>query len=384
MQGGDPRDAPRRVGFLLDRWEPARGGGERAMARLAAHLAGRGHDVRAYAESAAPGAPGAFRPVRTVGATRAARARHLARALPEAAEEDGCDVTVGMRHLERVDLYWPHGGGHLESLRARRESRGARPEPRWLGRHRAYLALEATLLEGGARRVACVSRLVLDELSARFPGARDRLELVPNGVDLERFDPARRAELGRRFRDAHGIPERAVVVSFLAREPRLKGLPQLVEALAPLDAHLVAAGLPEDRRRGWSGVERATVLGEVDAAALLAASDVACLPTWRDACGLFVLEALASGVPVVTTARAGAAEAVTGTAGSVIDHPGDVAALRAELATWLDRARGGAVDRERVRDAVSDRGEGSWLTSLERLVLELAASSRAGGGVSPR
>ena len=66
--------------------------------------------------------------------------------------------------------------------------------------------------------------------------------------------------------------------------------------------------------------------------ALAAAYDLAVLPTWRDTSGLVVLEALASGTPVVTTARAGAAEALSDPrAGTVLARPGDVEALAAAI-----------------------------------------------------
>src|SRR5687768_1508954 len=96
------------VAFLIDRWEPERGGAERAMARLAQHLGGRGHRVLAFARRASEGSPGEFRAVATGGWSRASRERALARALTSAAREAGADVTIGMRHLEEVDVFWPH------------------------------------------------------------------------------------------------------------------------------------------------------------------------------------------------------------------------------------------------------------------------------------
>lgn len=178
-----------RVGFLIDRWDPTRGGAERALATFAAWLAARGHEVLAFGLQGPPAgvdAPGTFVPVHAQGLTRGRRERRLARALVESAESMGCEVTVGLRHLERVDLYWPHGGSHAATL----EALGKRP---W-GRHRAFLDLERrALADGGARRVVCVSELVRRELLDHYPSSAPRLVLVPNGLDLERFQVGARA-----------------------------------------------------------------------------------------------------------------------------------------------------------------------------------------------
>jgi UDP-glucose:(heptosyl)LPS alpha-1,3-glucosyltransferase len=380
---------PLRVGFLLDRWDPTRGGAERAMADLARHLEARGHRVLAVAAEHTLDAPGEPVEVVTRGWTRAARARHLARALPEAARTAGCDVTVGMRHLERVDLYWPHDGAHAASLAARREARGRPPTAPPRGRHALFVELERRLLEqGGARSVACVSQLVRDELAALHPAGRERLVLVPNGVDLERFHPRRRAAEGAALRAELGLPAEAPLLVFAGADGRRKGLAQLLAALAGLcDLRwtLLVAGVRHPA--GWARVARGHALEEsrvrlVDpqpAPRLWAAADLCVLPTWRDACGLVVLEALASGVPVVTTARAGAAEALRGRdAGTVLERPGDVRALRGALQTWLQRLPAwGAAGRAAARACVTDRDRGAWMAHLERLVLELARAPRS-------
>jgi UDP-glucose:(heptosyl)LPS alpha-1,3-glucosyltransferase len=332
----------------------------------------------------------------TRGWTRRARARHLARALPEAARSAGCDVTIGVRQLERVDLYWPHDGAHEVSLAARREARGRDPEPDPRGRHALFVALERRLLEeGGARSVACVSALVHDELARLYPRSRERLVSVPNGVDLERFRPDRRAREGAALRARLGLAADAPLLVFAGADGRRKGLAELLTALAGLRGRawtLLAAGV---KHPGWWGrVARTRGLDEtrvrfepaLDAASLWAAADLCVLPTWRDTCGLVVLEALACGVPVVTTARAGAAEVLQErrAAGTVLARPDDLRGLRAALATWLDRLDrlGGGDERvaKEARACVQDRGHVAWLTRLEGLVLELARARERSGG----
>jgi UDP-glucose:(heptosyl)LPS alpha-1,3-glucosyltransferase len=381
MREGPTSAADLDVGVLIDRWEPERGGAERALEALVGRLLERGARVRVFAERAASGAPGEFVRVPARGWTRKARARQLAEALPRAAEAAGCGVTLGIRHLRRVDLYWPHDGAHLDSLAARREAAGRALEPRPRGRHALFAALERELVEGGrARRVVCVSELVRAELLARYPTAGERLVTIDNGVDLERFDPRRRAELGPPLRARLGLAPDEPLLVFAGADGRRKGLAVLLEGLATLRERrwtLLAAGVarPATWRRAARrlGLPDARVRLEpaLDAAALWAAADVCALPTWRDTCGLVLLEALASGVPVVTTRRAGAAACVVDPrAGRVLERPapGPLADALAEL---LARAP----DRAAARAAVADRARKPW---LERLVRELESLARSG------
>lgn len=378
-----------RVGFLIDRWDPRRGGAEALLARCAAQLEREGHEVLVLADACADGATGRFERVRARGWTRAARERHLARALVAAAHERACTLTIALRHVPSADLYWPHAG--LVGAGRAARARAAGHAPRALGaRERFQLECERDLLErGGARAIACVSPLVERELAAAYPACRERLFALHNGVELERFDPARRAQLGRALRARLGADERAVVLAFAARDAALKGLGELLEALAQLPAlpwRLCVAG---PRRLGpWRARARSLGLdptrihwaNELDPAELFAAADLCVHPSWRDACGLVVLEALASGVPVLTTALVGASELVREAwAGSVLAEPRP-AALRAELERWVRELGGGAMDaarRARLRALVANRSEAAWLAqasaALERLAREASA-----------
>ena len=349
------------------------------MTAFAAHLERRGHDVHAFA--LAGQGPGVLHRVRAPFAVaRGARERRLGEALAAAADDAGCDATVGARHLPRVDLYWPHAGGHLAALHGLRCAQAGklvpRGEVRVSGRHRAFLEMERGLLDGGrARRIACVSELVRRELAEAYPSAAGRLFLAPDGVDLGRFQVGERGQAGARLRAELGVAPETPLVGFSARNPELKNLPTLLAALEGLEDRpwaLVAAG------SSWPSIRsrRAFVVPGVDPVAFASACDLVVHPTWRDACGLVVLEALACGTPVVTTALAGAAEALTTpAAGTVLEDPGDAGALRGTIAAWLDRIGSASVDRDAVRACVADRGLGALHGALETILLDLGARS---------
>jgi UDP-glucose:(heptosyl)LPS alpha-1,3-glucosyltransferase len=369
------------VGFLIDRWDPGRGGAERALTALAAHLEARGHRVLAFALEGDGAAPGELRLVKAGGITRSARERALASALPEAARAAECDVTVGVRHLGEVDFYWPHGGSHAAALAARRRARGLDPEASPRGRHKTFVELERALLEGGgARRVVCVSEATRAELEERYPACGERAVVIENGVDLVRFHPGLRAAAEQGLACELEVRGDAPLLAFVAREPELKGLEPLLRALAGLTDlpwHLIVAGPRRGakwermaRRLGLGG-ERVTVRTHVPAEVLLAGADLCVLPTWRDPCPLVVLESLACGTPVVTTRGAGNAHLVSAAGGSVVEAPDDPA-LGAELRAWMARIRSGAVERDAVRACVAERGAREWLAALEREVIALA------------
>lgn len=375
------------VAFLIDRWDPSRGGAERALARFAEHLTARGHGVLAVAEEHAAGAPG--EPVKSAsfGFTRAGRERSRARALVRAARRAGADVTIGCRHLFECDLYWPHGGVHAVTMSQRALARGKLVDGPLSGRHAQFAAFERALTEGhGARRIVCVSQAVRDEFAVEWPASRERLVVIENGVDLQRFTPERRVERGARLRSSLGCGPKTALIAFIGRNPELKGLPTLLTALSDLtragelDWRLATAGAATQRAAADAPLrERWTECEPIDVAELLAAADILAHPTWRDTSGLVILEALASGVPVVTTRCAGAAGRVGAEAGVVLERPGDAVQLSRALAAWFGRVRAGALDRAAIRAHVADLELSRCHAALERLVNELA---RERGGAS--
>ena len=172
-----------KAGFLIDRWQPRRGGAEKALALLASHLEGKNWEVHAFgAKGPREGedAPGIFHLVKAPGLTRAKYERALGEALVRAAEKEGCEVTVGVRHLPRVGVLWTQNG----ILRNDYEGKA------FGGKRRVFLDFEEALLAGGgARRVVCISGMVREEALRFYPACAERLVLIPNGVDTVSASP---------------------------------------------------------------------------------------------------------------------------------------------------------------------------------------------------
>ena len=148
------------------------------------------------------------------------------------------------------------------------------------------------------------------------------VEVIDCGVDTERFAPAPRAaeagDAGPRFLFVGSLNER-------------KNVQRLVEAFHRLDRGtltLIGSG-PLEQRLLAAGDGRLRLLGRLDSegvAAELRRADVVCQPSLEEGQGQVVLEALASGRPVVATRVGGPAELVTEACGVLVD-PLDVAAI---------------------------------------------------------
>jgi len=208
--------------------------------------------------------------------------------------------------------------------------------------------------------------------------APERIHVVPLGINLDGYGDAAGQGGAGTARWSDGGPE-PFTVGYLARQCPEKGLHLLVEAFKLLTAgwasdrpppRLAVAGWIGPRDRAWveglrgelaaAGLaDRAEMGGEVDRAgklALLAHLDVLSVPTvYRESKGLFVLEALAAGVPVVEPDHGAFPELIETTRGGLLVEPDSPPALAAALRRLADDP---ALAREmgrRGRAAVAER-----------------------------
>ncbi|MGH9943021.1 MAG: glycosyltransferase family 4 protein [Pyrinomonadaceae bacterium] len=342
------------------------GGGERHFADLTNALARRGHEVFAALVPLSPlRAHLTFLPAGRLITLPLRNALDLPSALRLARFARSHQVEIIHAHLARD---YP-----LAAYAAR--SSGARLV---LTRHVPFaLSSIHRLTLANAARVIAVSAPVADRLQAQKIFPAEIIRVVPNGIDLTRFNLAGRARLRR------ALPARpgALLVGTVGELSDVKGQADFVRAAALVirqegcaHAEFIIAG--EDRsasRRtraeldhlidthGLSG--RIHLLGRVeDVATLLGALDVYLSAARAEAFGLALAEASACGVPVVATATDGACAIVENNETGTLVPLRDVGALAHAVASLLrdeeTRARFGTGGRERVRA----------LFSLERMV----------------
>ncbi|OIO91489.1 MAG: hypothetical protein AUJ92_16375 [Armatimonadetes bacterium CG2_30_59_28] len=185
------------------------------------------------------------------------------------------------------------------------------------------------------KRVIALSESIKEELVNLCNTPEERIVVIPNGVDPEEFHPDNR----RRFRDAirqrHALQSDDFVFLFVGNAFRRKGLPLLLEAFAKVQeptARLLVVGR-DDANLPWC-LDLADRLGIRGRTVFVGPSEVvnqyygACdafvFPTLYEACALVPLEAMASGVPVLTTRLAGARDVLTdGCDALLFDDPTD-------------------------------------------------------------
>lgn len=213
--------------------------------------------------------------------------------------------------------------------------------------HRYTLAAEAAMFRHPSlKAVICNSHMVKDDIARRFPEAADKLHVIHNGIDLERFHPGLRSRYRQSLRAKVGAGETAKVVLFVGSGYGRKGAATLLEALARLharDAEAWIVGRDKNEARYRRLAERLGIAARVrffgaqnDVRPFYGAADIFCLPTRYDPFPNAALEALACGLPVVTTTACGAAE-LAGDCGAVC-LPGDAAGLAARLEALLPHA----------------------------------------------
>jgi UDP-glucose:(heptosyl)LPS alpha-1,3-glucosyltransferase len=363
-----------RIAFMHRRL--AGGGTEADLCRMASGLVARGHELHVFVAKADAAPAGVtVRRVPIVRAGRVARLVSFALAAPRAVAAERWDVIVGFGRTPRQDVVRVGGGTHRSYL-ARMEAADQRG-PRRGPYHRAVLWLERRMFAPeGHRAVIAVSGRVAREVENDYGVPASHVRVLYNGVDLERFHPARRAVDGRAVRSELGIGDGPVCLAIGTGFVR-KGFDILLRTWReqpPGGAALLLVGgderLARYRREATEG--RVRVLGpRGDVDRLLAAADAVVVPSRQEAFGNVVLEACAAGVPVVTSRRVGAAELLAGVSDDlVVDDPEDTRALRDAIVRALgpDWARRSAAARSRAEEFPWNR----HLDELERFLGEVA------------
>jgi UDP-glucose:(heptosyl)LPS alpha-1,3-glucosyltransferase len=366
-----------------------RGGAETTVGYLARGLAAAGHRVTVYGTETAAEAQTALGPevgyVRVpVWGGKTLRLVSFALTCRRLLKQAGPQVVFSLERVPGSQVYRAGDGCHREWLARRTPflALPARAAQRLSPFHRVMFFLEERLFaDPGLLRVIANSRQVRDEVTRHYGVDPAKIRVIVNGLDRERFhplEPEAQAELRRRL----GAPPDRKIVLFVGSGFERKGLAYLFQAFGSLTdqgAHLWVVGkgreTPYRRLADRLGLaDRVKFWGPApETAPFYQAAAVLALPTLYDPCSNVVLEALACGTPVVTTAANGAAALITpGESGVVIPQPDDILALTEGLATFLELGRDPGVRRAACQAVADLSWEATVAQTLE--VLEEAAS----------
>jgi UDP-glucose:(heptosyl)LPS alpha-1,3-glucosyltransferase len=253
------------------------------------------------------------------------------------------DLVQSHERIACCDIYRAGDGVHREWLKQLARVRG--PLGRlgiMLNPYHCYTKRAEKRMFTGPRlkAVICNSRMVRDEIKRYFHLPDDKLPVIYSGVDTSVYHPdlkKHRAEIRAR----HGIPEGAMLFLFVGSGFERKGLSALLQAMArlPENAFLLVVGRDKhaQRFRRYAralDLSRRVIFADAreDVGPYYGAADALTLPTLYDPFPNVALEAMASGLPVVTSRKCGAAELIengsNGFAGDALDVAGQAGFMR--------------------------------------------------------
>jgi UDP-glucose:(heptosyl)LPS alpha-1,3-glucosyltransferase len=333
------------------------GGAEAYLKRLVGGVIEAGHDVQLVATDDWPAVEWPFGSITRLNTKSPIG---FASELERMRTELRGDVLFSLERVWSCDVYRAGDGVHRAWLDRRRKVE--LPLKRFVrslsSKHGDLLRLEQSLFsDGNTRRVIAGSQMVKDEIVNFYRYPADKIDIVRNGVPLEklRFGP----ELREKSREELNLKPDQTALLFAGSGWERKGLLFAIEAAAlcrDRKMRLLVAGrgnarLYKAKRLRFWREEPVQFLGEVvDMLRVYAATDIFILPTIYDPFSNACLEALACGLPVITTRSNGFSEIIeNGVHGSIVDHAGDLPGLRDAILLWSDPSRRAAARSTNIK-----------------------------------
>jgi UDP-glucose:(heptosyl)LPS alpha-1,3-glucosyltransferase len=295
-----------RIAFLRRTFSPT-GGAERYLLRLASGLATQGHRLTLYCEEWSP-RENPFQEVRKIDSKDPVS---YAQKVMRQPMRDRHDIVFSLERVPGCDIYRAGDGLHADWLAYRRAFYPLMGTVRSAlrSKNRELCRLEGQVFApGGVKRVICNSRFVADQVIKRFSFPEDRIDVIHNGVPYQQFSMGDRT-LGRR---ALGLNTDDYVVLLVGAGSERKG-------------HVIARAAMQKIKKKYAKLLIVDSPPPVAMQHVYAAADVFLLPTLYDPFANVTLEALAAGLPVITSAQNGASEIIeNGVNGFVLPRADDM------------------------------------------------------------
>jgi UDP-glucose:(heptosyl)LPS alpha-1,3-glucosyltransferase len=330
---------------LIRRRFSASGGAELYTQRLLAGLLSRGHETHLFAEHWDVTEPGIkFHAVQS-GGFRSIQAVRFAESVASALGQFEMDCVLSLERTIHQDIYRAGDGVHNVWLDRRRTFAPWWKRP-FVGRgafHRNMLQIEKRAFDPKNTRCVIVnSEMVKNEIVREFDYPTESIHLIRNGVDTSRFSGRDKHAARERF----GVNKEEFLIAFVGSGWERKGLMFVFDALNTPAlrgmARLIVAGKGKVPRNASKNTIFTGPIGEVED--VYAAADLfVTLPIYEPAANV-VSEALAAGLPVITSIQNGASELLQdGRTGSIVPDPSDLNEVASRIRYWMDM--GGAAGR---------------------------------------
>ena len=295
---------------------------------------------------------------------------------------DRFDLVQSHERIPGIAIYRAGDGVHATWLEQRSRAQSGWDRLRVkMNPYHAYVLKQERLMftHRALRAVICNSAMVRDDIAMRFGTPASKLEVIYNGVDLDMFNP-RAAQARGQTRADLGIPAADPLFLYVGSGFERKGVARLIAALATLPgARAAIVGVDKSAARYQAQAVRLKIADRVhflgareDLPRLYGAADAFVLPTLYDPMPNAALEALACGLPVITTRQCGAREfireGVNGYVVDAMDQPG-----LAQVMNVLAAPGRAAGMREAARASVAHLSLEAMAEQLVALYRRLAA-----------
>jgi UDP-glucose:(heptosyl)LPS alpha-1,3-glucosyltransferase len=312
-----------RLAFVKKRFS-LHGGAEQYLKTILGEFRKEGHDLHVFANLWTDESGITFHKVGILPVTSFLSVLSFSRNSARRLKRERFDCIVSFERTEYQDIYRAGDGCHRAWLDLRGEvehayrrlSFGINPL------HRYTLLLEEKIFRN-TQLIVVNSAMVKQQIQRYYGTPEDKIAVAYNGVDLNKFSPANRTRWRSEMRQAMGIGESDKVILFVGSGFRRKGLDTLIHALPEVKKSLNGerlVTLVAGKGHSDEYLQSAKQLGvEGDLMFLgprpgieryYAAADLFVLPTIYDPFSNACLEAMASGLPVITTRNNGAAEII--------------------------------------------------------------------------
>jgi UDP-glucose:(heptosyl)LPS alpha-1,3-glucosyltransferase len=240
--------------------------------------------------------------------------------------------------------------------------------------HRAVLSIEKRQFQNGNyKRIIVNSKLSKNGILKFYPVPEERIKVIYNGVDTVRFNPINKEKYKTEICKKHNLSDNDFVILYVGSGFKRKGVSYLIEAVSRLGndsinknrIKLLIVGKdrlwPYKRLAAKFGIEKNIIFNDYasETEKYYAASDIFALPTFFDPFANVTLEAMASGIPVITTKKNGASEIIeNGKDGFVINTPLEIDALTEKIRALLSpelRKEAGDNARKKAMNLTWDR-----------------------------
>jgi len=329
------------------------GGAERYVSALARRLVEQGHEVHILAREweAAQNEGLVFDRIPRGRGPSFISLLTFARDVARKVYAGDFDLVHSFERTYSQDIFRAGDGCHREWLARRSQAfgRGKALLDTINPRHKAFLYLETRLFSDPRLRCVLVnSKRVREEILQHYQVPEQKIRVVHNGLDRDRFHAGLCNKYRESVRQELDLAQDEPVALFVGSGFVRKGLADVIRALVKIDIKVLVAGQGrikpyESLARKLGVMNRVFFLGpRLDVERLYGAADVFVLPSLYEPFSSACLEAMAAGLPVVTTAETGAAEVIeSGRNGYTVDFPVETDELAEKIKRGLKIDRAG-------------------------------------------